>query len=151
MNVSELLKYTAIAPPCIAELLVKFLVPLKISTALTKLIAPPPVKRPFAELLMKLLVPVNVSIALLVLITPPLSHSTELPMKLLVPMKVSTLSALSYASYVLIAPLRYPVELLMKLLVPLRVSTTLVFILVALCLKFSLSSLYAGSHTVPLK
>ena len=58
------------------------------------LIAPPPLMRPFAELLMKLLVPVKVSTALLVPIAPPPCPSTELPMTLLVPVKVSTLHVL---------------------------------------------------------
>ena len=79
----------------------KLLVPLKINTVLPKgevLIAPPQV----AELL-KLLVPVKVSTALFMLIAPPMNvskvlvpayiappSSAELLMKLLVPLKVCT-------------------------------------------------------------
>ena len=62
MNVSVLFVFVTIAPPIGAELLIKWVAPLKLSTVLLlAAIALPP---PTAEMLMKLLVPLRLSTVL---------------------------------------------------------------------------------------
>ena len=74
-------------PTTPAELLMKLLVPLKLTVTMLPDMATAPPATP-GELLIKLLVPLKFKTVLLVKITPPLVPA-ELPRKLLVPLKLS--------------------------------------------------------------
>ena len=79
-------------PTTPAELLMKLLVPLKLTVTMLPDMATAPPATP-GELLIKLLVPLKFKTVLLVKITPPLVPA-ELPRKLLVPLKLSTVGVL---------------------------------------------------------
>ena len=69
LNVSVLLTFAEMAPPCNAELLLKLLVPVKLREMLAAVkIAPPSL---FAELLIKLLVPLKLILTLYAMATAP--------------------------------------------------------------------------------
>ena len=107
---STILCDVRIAPPLVAELLIKLFTPLKINTTF---FADAPPLYP-AELLLKLLVPMNINEILHIAKIAPPPYTAELPLNLFVPLKVTF-------SCDTIAPPK-AAELLMKLFFPWRIS-----------------------------
>ena len=88
VKIKDMLFCARIEPQCcLAELLKKLFVPLKVSTALSFVLIAPPFP---AELLMKLLFPLKLNTVLSSGESAPPCRSAKLLKKVLVPLKVST-------------------------------------------------------------